>query len=158
MTAGLARDLLAALAGLFGLGEVRLAPGERRRPRAGGARAETGARAEDEACRHLTRAGYRLLCRNRANAVGELDIVAMDRGVLVFVEVRSRRVDSPVLAEDTLTPAKRKTLARAAQLFARQHGFMGRASRVDLVAVGFDAHGSPERVEHLRSIIDDLGR
>lgn len=45
---------------------------------------------EERAAAYLLRAGMRIVARNWKSKFGELDIVARDRGTLVFVEVRSR--------------------------------------------------------------------
>ena len=51
---------------------------------------ETGRRGEEAAWRYLRRHGYRLVTTNYACRGGEIDIIAKDKGTLVFVEVRSR--------------------------------------------------------------------
>ncbi|MGH2722043.1 MAG: YraN family protein, partial [Actinomycetota bacterium] len=45
---------------------------------------------EGAAARHLERRGLRILARNWRIRMGELDLVARDGGVLVFVEVKTR--------------------------------------------------------------------
>jgi putative endonuclease len=45
---------------------------------------------EDVAARHLTDAGLTILDRNWRCRAGELDIIAVDSGVLVFCEVKTR--------------------------------------------------------------------
>lgn len=156
------REVWAALrrgvAGLLSPGEIRLTPGESRRTPSSGDRGRRGERAEEAACRHLRGLGYKILCRDRSNAVGELDIVALEGQTVVFAEVRSRGPGASVPARDTLTPAKRRTLARAAELFLRQHRMTDRACRVDLLAVEPRAGERSLAVEHLKSIIDVHGR
>jgi putative endonuclease len=51
---------------------------------------EIGQTGEWEAERFLRGKGYRILERNLRSRTGELDLVADDRGVLVFVEVKAR--------------------------------------------------------------------
>ena len=43
---------------------------------------------EERACDFLSGLGYEILCRNYRNKKGEIDIIAKDEGVLVFVEVK----------------------------------------------------------------------
>lgn len=52
-------------------------------------RRTTGARGEQAAADHLTAKGWRILTRNARWREGELDIVALADGVLVFVEVKT---------------------------------------------------------------------
>ena len=49
-----------------------------------------GKRAEDEALEFLSAAGLQLLARNFRRRGGEIDLVMLDGGCLVFVEVRFR--------------------------------------------------------------------
>ncbi len=66
--------------------------------------------------------GYTLLARNLRTPVGEIDILARRRGILVIVEVKSRRdADDAALA---MTPRQQQRLVRAAEYV--------RAGRADL--------------------------
>ncbi|MGM1045304.1 putative endonuclease [Paenibacillus uliginis N3/975] len=53
-------------------------------------RKQKGAAAEEAAASFLVERGFSILDRNWRNRTGEIDIIANDRGTLVFVEVRSR--------------------------------------------------------------------
>src|SRR3569833_2212844 len=50
----------------------------------------TGLSAESRAAAYLVAKGYRIVARRFRTPVGEVDIVARRRGVLVFVEVKAR--------------------------------------------------------------------
>ena len=144
------------LAALTAPQELPLAPGERRRVASDESRARAGQAAEDAAVAHLRRHGYRILCRNRANSIGELDIVARQGERLVFVEVRARREGSPVGAKDTLTAHKRRTLARTIELFVRQHRLANAPIRVDLIAITQAATAATLDLQHYQAIaLDD---
>ena len=52
---------------------------------------QLGLLGERLACRELERRGYRVLERRARSRHGEIDIVALDGDVLVFVEVKTRR-------------------------------------------------------------------
>ena len=70
-------------------------------------RVQRGASAEDHATQLLVNAGYRIVERNFRCKAGELDIVARDGDVLVFVEVRSRSNDDHGSAVDHGSAAER---------------------------------------------------
>ena len=53
-----------------------------------------GQEGESAAEQYLRNKGYRILARNVRSSVGELDLVAEDGQVLVFVEVKARRTDA----------------------------------------------------------------
>src|SRR3954447_23668458 len=81
------------------------------------ARQRTGRIAEELATQRLLARGWRIVERNARTRLGELDIVALDRGCLVFVEVKAGRRGSyygperPVLA---VGPRKQSRLRRLA--------------------------------------------
>jgi putative endonuclease len=80
-----------------------------------------GARAE-ELCADLMRAaGLRLLDRNWRCRHGEIDLIAEERGTLVFAEVRMRSPGNFGGAAESVTAAKRARLIAAARLYLMRH-------------------------------------
>jgi putative endonuclease len=75
--------------------------------------------------------GYRILARDFRVPMGEIDIVACRRDVLIFVEVKSR--DSADAAIEAVTPWQQQRIARAAA------AFVGRHPRYQYHALRFDA-------------------
>jgi putative endonuclease len=84
-------------------------------------RQRAGDAAEAAACAKLQAAGCRILARNVRYREGEIDIVADDRGTLVFVEVRMRRSARFGGADGSVDAFKCRRLVRAAQHFLLQH-------------------------------------
>ncbi|HEX2197379.1 MAG TPA: YraN family protein [Burkholderiales bacterium] len=78
---------------------------------------QAGARAEDLCAGLLRGAGLRVLERNWRSRLGEIDLIADDGGVLVFVEVRMRRGWGFGGAAESVTAAKRARILAAAQLY-----------------------------------------
>ena len=82
-----------------------------------------GRRGEDLAERHLSAQGWRILARNVHLRYAELDLVALDRGALVFVEVRLRTRSDFGGAAASITAKKRARMTAAAGLYlARLRG------------------------------------
>ena len=103
-----------------------------------------GAAAESFAARALEDEGYRILLRNHRTPAGEIDLVALRRGVVTFVEVKARRSCDAALA--ALTPAKLRRVAQAASRVMRERG-LGAAPRALLgAAVELGADGRPASV------------
>lgn len=95
-----------------------------------------GRRAETLAERYLVAKGLRTVSRNFRCRTGELDLVMEDGPRLVIVEIRYRRRAAPVAAAESITPAKRERLARAAQYFLQCHErYAEHPLRFDVVAV-----------------------
>ncbi len=106
-----------------------------------------GDEAEALATAHLQRGGLRVVGRNVRNEGGELDIVAWDGEILVFVEVKGRsgiRYGRPMEAVDR---RKRDRLTRAAGAYLAAMQAQPQC-RFDVVSVDFKA--GPPLVEHLR--------
>ncbi|MEC5160109.1 putative endonuclease [Janthinobacterium sp. CG_23.3] len=72
---------------------------------------------EDAALAHLLARGLVLVQRNFRCKGGEIDLIMRERGDLVFVEVRQRAGASHGGAAASVTPAKRKRLVLAAQVY-----------------------------------------
>jgi putative endonuclease len=122
------------------------------------ARQELGRSAEALASERLERTGARVILRNaRATEVrGEIDLIALDRGVLVFVEVKARRTGSlagperPALA---VTPRKRAKLRSLALAWLRDNDGRvppHRALRFDVIGIHVDRAGRLVEWEHIR--------
>jgi putative endonuclease len=95
-----------------------------------------GQAAEDAACHYLEYAGYRIVTRNFRNRLGELDVVAIEDGVLALVEVRYRATGDFGGAAGSITPAKCQRLVRAAQgLLLRYPALARLPARFDVVTV-----------------------
>ncbi|HLS86426.1 MAG TPA: YraN family protein [Burkholderiales bacterium] len=77
----------------------------------------SGARAEEACAQFLRARGLVVLARNWRCRHGEIDIVAEDRGVVVFAEVRMRSGARFGGAAESITAAKRARLVAAARLY-----------------------------------------
>ncbi|MGI6632135.1 MAG: YraN family protein [Bacillota bacterium] len=74
---------------------------------------QLGAAVEAAACGFLSSLGYEVMERNYSCRFGEIDIVALEAGVLVFVEVRYRGLNSRESAGESLGWRKLERLRRA---------------------------------------------
>ena len=101
---------------------------------------ERGAAAEADAARLLVEAGYTIIERNFRCKAGELDIIARDGSVLVFVEVRSRSDDEHGSAVEMIRRTKQRRVARVATSYLATVEPVFEQCRFDIVAVtGGDA-------------------
>src|SRR5437763_11156706 len=83
-------------------------------------RASLGQLGEDLACEELRRRGYTILDRRFRTRCGELDIIARDGAVLVFVEVRARSSGHFGHPFESITWQKRHRLSRMAAAYMCQ--------------------------------------
>ena len=93
-----------------------------------------GLSAESRAAAYLVAKGYRIVARRWRSPVGEIDIVARRRGVLVFVEVKAReRLDDA--AEAVIVPQQRRIIAAAEAWLATNPHHGNSDMRFDVVLV-----------------------
>lgn len=100
-----------------------------------------GSRGEDLASAHLERLGYRIIGRNVRTPFGEIDIVAEEGGMVVFVEVKtrsSRRFGHPKEAVDH---RKRAKLVACGTHYLKTTAH--RRARFDVVSILHGADGLP---------------
>ena len=96
---------------------------------------QRGASAEASASQLLVDAGYRIVERNFRCQVGELDIIARDGDVLVFVEVRSRADDEHGSAVEMIRRTKQRRVARVAAYYLATVAPDFEQCRFDVVAI-----------------------
>jgi len=101
-----------------------------------------GHEGEQLAVRHLKRLGYRIVCRNYRCPLGEIDIIARHRDVLVFVEVKSRRSRAFGSPKWAITPAKQRKLSQVAWYYLQKRDLTETNARFDVVTIS-RLHGSP---------------
>jgi putative endonuclease len=95
-----------------------------------------GQAAENIAADFLRGQGLEILERNYLRRLGELDIVARDRDVLVIAEVRTRATDRYGGAAASVDARKQRRLIRAAsQLLQQRNDLSHLRVRFDVVAV-----------------------
>jgi putative endonuclease len=99
---------------------------------------DTGGEAESRAVSLLVRKGYRIVERNFRCKSGELDVVARDGEVLVFVEVRSRANAEHGDAAETVDHRKQRQVAKVAMHYIGLRDPHFTKSRFDVVAITGD--------------------
>ena len=118
--------------------------------------ANTGSEGENAAAVMLRRMGWRILDRNWRSGHLELDIVAEDNDVLVFVEVKTRSKHGMQRPYEALNAVKKERLQRAAQAWLAEHDAWDRACRFDLVCVA--AEDGTYQTELMRNVIEYTDR
>ena len=94
-----------------------------------------GSRGEDIAAAYLKEQGYQIKERNYKCPLGELDIIALHQGMLVFVEVRSNSPAYAGLAEASIGFRKQRKLRQVATYYLKVNGMLQRPCRFDVVIV-----------------------
>ena len=105
---------------------------------------------EAAASRFLQRCGYRIVARNLRTPVGEIDIIARDRRLLLFVEVKTRRSAAFGAPAEAVGPTKQRQILRAAQWYLADHPPGRLQPRFDVIAVMPGPAGEPD-CEHIEN-------
>jgi putative endonuclease len=97
--------------------------------------------------------GYRILDRNLRTSLGELDLVAEDHGVLVFVEVKARSTGAFGGALLAVNRRKQAKLVRLASQYLAQRHLSDKLCRFDVVLVQ-GRSSADGRIEHLQNAFE----
>ena len=98
-------------------------------------RQSLGKTGEDLACRELERRGYVIFARRYRTRFGEIDIVADDRGVIAFVEVKARKSNRHGWAAEAVSLRKQRRIGAMALDYLAWTGGLNRRCRFDVVAI-----------------------
>ena len=104
-----------------------------------------GKKGESLAAEYLKNQGYRILEKNFRFLRGEIDIVAEDGDILVFVEVKTRNTKTLGDPEDSVTEKKQHQIWKVAEGYLYKEKIPNKECRFDLVAVEFDGPHSTLR-------------
>ncbi len=94
-----------------------------------------GSDGEEVAVKYLRQNGYEILEQNFYYQHGEIDIVAKEKDILVFVEVKSRRSTKFGEPEESVTPKKQELLRRTAEGYVLEKNLHNIECRFDVVSV-----------------------
>jgi putative endonuclease len=102
---------------------------------------ETGRLFEEKAKAYLEQMGYVILEQNFRTRQGEIDLIAKEGGMLVFIEVKYRSSLAAGLPQEAVTFKKQRTICRVSDIYRMQHGLGEVPMRYDVVA---DLNGKME--------------
>lgn len=98
---------------------------------------ELGRFSEDLAVDWLRDNGYRIIENNYRTKLGEIDIIAEDKGILCFIEVKSRRGKNFGEPLDAVSNLKQKKISKLAVMYLKQNRLLNNKARFDVVAVTY---------------------
>jgi len=108
---------------------------------------------EAVAAHFLKNHDYRIIARNVQYRDGELDLVAVNGGVLFFIEVKTR-ANEKFGAVEAVHPRKRVKLERARQHFCYERGISGSKSQFDCIVVIGQPGNDTVIVRHYRNCFE----
>lgn len=111
-----------------------------------------GKQGERIAERYLKRKGYKLVERNFRCSAGEVDLIVLDRRVIVFVEVKTRSGDRFGTPLEAVQSRKQQKMIQTAQFFLSEKGLQQREARFDVVGITWP--GREPVVEHVENAFE----
>ena len=115
-------------------------------------RSERGQYGEDLAADYCKRTlGFQVIARNWRHNRDELDIVCVDAGVLVFVEVRARSADALVGGYHSIDTHKKRCLQRGSKAYINQWQKPPQLGRFDVIDVSLSDEGEGD-VRHYGNV------
>jgi len=117
-----------------------------------------GDRGERAAAKFLRRRGMKIIERQHRSRLGEIDLVALDGGQVVFIEVKTRTSDVAGRPDEAVTHAKQKKLTRLGLAYLKHRGWLGkRSARFDVVAVTWPVHQKTPDIIHYPNAFEPTG-
>ena len=90
---------------------------------------------EEYAVKLLQSKGYEILERNFRTKVGEIDIIALEGDILVFVEVKTRWSKKYGTPQEAVNARKIYRIKRAGDFYLSSHKNVPKRHRIDVVAI-----------------------
>ncbi len=110
---------------------------------------------EGEAVKMLRKKGYRILKTNYTAAGAEIDIIAKNKDVTAFIEVKTRNVKYLGYKEarpaSAVTPEKQRKIIKAASHYIPRNSVEGRL-RFDVIEVYTEGEGRLTKIKEIKHI------
>jgi putative endonuclease len=111
-----------------------------------------GCDGEELAAKFLKKKGYSIVARNYKTRIGEIDIIAKDGNMTVFIEVKTRANDSFGYPFEAVNKGKRQKLKNLALLFLKTHPKESTA-RFDVISILCKQNGETA-IEHIKDAFE----
>lgn len=110
-----------------------------------------GKKGENLAAVFLKKHGYEIIQYNFRCAMGEIDIIAREKGELVFVEVKARKSDDFGYPEQAVGLKKQRKVSQVASWYLQKNGLNDPKVRFDVVAIRL---GAVNEIRHIKNAFD----
>jgi putative endonuclease len=100
--------------------------------------------------------GYTIIACGERDSGGELDIIAVDKRTVVFVEVKTRQDSTDASPADAVDRDKQERITRAALRYLKRHELLNQRVRFDVIAVTWP-DGEQPSMRHFRGAFEATG-
>jgi putative endonuclease len=105
---------------------------------------------EEAVAVYLSRRGYEIVARNARTPYGEIDLIARQRDIIVFVEVKTLRSSRNFFPEQNVTARKQAHMLACAQHYAAENAVDH--WQIDVIAVEGNV-GLEPKITHFENAI-----
>jgi putative endonuclease len=112
-----------------------------------------GKQGEAIAVQYLLKRKYAVIEQNFRCKCGELDIIAREGKVTVFIEVKTRKNLSYGPPQLAVTPFKQRQISKAALFYMAQKRIQGTNARFDVIAILLGYNDIPQ-IDHIINAFD----
>jgi len=112
-----------------------------------------GKQGEAIAVQYLQQCKYTVIEQNFRCKCGELDIIAREGKVTVFIEVKTRKNLSYGPPQLAVTPFKQRQISKAALFYLAQKKIQGTNARFDVIAILLGYNEVPQ-IDHIINAFD----
>ena len=113
---------------------------------------ELGKKGEDLALRFLKKGGYQIIERNYVCKMGEMDIIAREKDILAFIEVKTRTSTTFGPPQLAVNPKKQSQMSKVALYFLKEKKLEDAKARFDVVAILLGPKGA--EIELIKDAFD----
>ncbi len=106
---------------------------------------------EDEAVKYLEQKGYKISDRNFSCKRGEIDIIALDKNEIVFIEIKARISLKYGLPSEAVTKNKLKHIYKTAEYYLYTRNLLNENTRIDVIEVYIK--NNQVIINHLKQVV-----
>ena len=114
-------------------------------------RHEIGKIGEELACKYLEDNGYKIVERNFEAKQGEIDIIALDKQEIVFIEVKTRTSKKYGEPAEAVNQTKQKHLIKTIKYYLYIRNLENEFIRIDIIEIYISKN--KYKVNHIKQII-----
>lgn len=108
-----------------------------------------GSQGEQWAASYLSKNKYKIIQKNFKTRIGEIDIIAMDKEYIVFIEVKTRTNDNFGLPCQAVDYRKQITIGKVAALYLVNNKLQNESCRFDIIEVCVDENNK-HTISHIK--------
>jgi len=105
--------------------------------------------------KYLLKKGYKIIDRNYHSREGEVDLIALEKGQFVFIEVKTRSSENFGCPAEAVTYQKIKKLIKTARHFLFKTKKNSENYRIDVVSIILDKDNKRVKIKHFKSITNN---